>query len=89
MRSDTRTADQSHLGRDVGLGAGAGALGGAALAHEGRSDPSQSYADPSSTAGRGTAGHHIPGDPYGYHQPNEKPTEGVIHRTHGPHATGK
>ncbi|KAK0922671.1 hypothetical protein LTR91_024515 [Friedmanniomyces endolithicus] len=29
----------------------------------------------------------VPGDPFGYHKPDETPVEGYVHHTHGPHST--
>ncbi|KAK5138509.1 hypothetical protein LTR08_000096 [Meristemomyces frigidus] len=58
LRQDSSKASQSHLGRDAALGAGAGALGAGALAHESGSRSASSYNDPSST--RGAVGSDMP-----------------------------
>ncbi|KAK1068028.1 hypothetical protein LTR12_000714 [Friedmanniomyces endolithicus] len=94
-------AGQSHFGRDAGL-AGAGVAGAGALAYEtersrqpqdslsgagyaggmDRSEPGTSGLQPSVSNPR-----DVPGDPFGYHKPDETPVEGYVHHTHGPHST--
>ncbi|KAK4574950.1 hypothetical protein LTR86_000800 [Recurvomyces mirabilis] len=85
----------------VGAGAlGAGALGhheGDRLGHDDRSTAGGlSSAGPGTTSGLGSStgaplsssrSADIAGDAFGYHQSDERPHEGYVHHTHGPHAT--
>lgn len=93
LRQDPSSGNQSHLGRDAALGAGAGALGAGALAHERNKG---NHDDPSTTSGltgsstqgdNSRGGSRIPGDSSGYHRDDEKPYEGYVHHHQGPHAT--
>ncbi|KAK0946907.1 hypothetical protein LTR29_001776 [Friedmanniomyces endolithicus] len=94
-------AGQSHFGRDAGL-AGAGMAGTGALAYEAERSrqPQDSLSGAGLTGGMdrtelGTSGlqptasnpRDVPGDPFGYHKPDEVPVEGYVHHTHGPHST--
>ncbi|KAK5110474.1 hypothetical protein LTR62_005825 [Meristemomyces frigidus] len=96
------TGDRSHLGRDAGI-VGVGALGAGALANEGRRDETShgglgsdrtagGLGSTGTTSGLGSerpgsSARDVPGDPFGYHKPDETPVEGYVHHTHGPHAT--